>query len=129
MSVTVVGVREVLREIATAAARFRTALPARIRRRELPYWQERGWQREGTAYTGAYQTPYGSFRGLVEDRGWGHFRFYILELPDAVRHSSHGACFQPRGRKGYHVHMARRPHDVGSGILTIERLITEAHRG
>lgn len=97
-----------------------------IARRERPYWQERGWTREGDVYVGAYQTPYGSFRGMVEDMGWGRFRFYLLDVPSALRASEHWQCFQPRGRKGFHVHMGRRPQDIASGILAIERLLTEA---
>lgn len=100
-----------------------------IQRREEPYWQERGWIRRGEAFAGTYQTPYGSFRGTVEDRGWNDLRFYIEDPPRELRESSHWACFQPRGARGYHVHMARRPGDVSSGILTIERLITDAFEG
>ena len=101
--------------------------PTRFRRLERPYWQERGWVRSGNVYTGTYQTPYGSFLGSVEDRGWNRYRFYLIDPPRALRQSTHWACFQPRGRKGFFVHMAERPADLSSGILAIERLITEAH--
>ena len=97
-----------------------------IRRRQLPYWQERGWHRAGDTYTGTYQTAYGSFLGRIEDRGYDQFRFYIVAPPPALQRSPHWTCFTPDGSKGYQVHMARRPKDVSSGILTIERLITEA---
>lgn len=97
-----------------------------IRRRQLPYWQERGWHRTGDTYTGTYQTAHGSFVGRIEDRGYEQFRFYIVAPPRELQRSSHWACFVPRGGKGYQVHMARRPRDVSSGILAIERLITEA---
>jgi hypothetical protein len=43
-----------------------------------------------------------------------------------LQRSSHWSCFTPRGRNAYQVHMSTRPKDVSSGILTIERLITEA---
>jgi hypothetical protein len=91
----------------------------------LPYWQERGWTRSGDTYTGEYQTAHGSFRGEIEDRGRGNIRFFLFDPPDALRSSSHWACFQPRGWGRYLVHMARRPADVASGILTIERLLAE----
>jgi hypothetical protein len=46
---------------------------------------------------------------------------------DEIRRHSHWVCFQHRGNDWYVVHMARMPKDVSSGILTIERLITEAY--
>jgi hypothetical protein len=100
-------------------------------RQEIPYWRERGWVQQGNVYHGAYRTALGSFRGMIEDRGWGDLRFYLFDPPEAVRYSPHWACFQARGKKGYHVHMGTRPKDVSSGILTIERLISEsfAHHG
>ncbi len=82
-----------------------------VQRRELPYWQERGWTRDGNTDTGEYQTAYGSFRGEIEERGSNNFRFYFFDPPDALRSSSHWACFQPRGYGRYLVHMARRPAD------------------
>ena len=99
-----------------------------VRRREIPYWQERGWVRSGNVYLGNYQTRYGAFAGLIEDRYGDNLNFYMFDPPQEVRAGSHWACFQPRGRKGFLVHMARRPADVGSGIMTIERLITESFR-
>ena len=45
-----------------------------------------------------------------------------------IRRHSHWVCFQHRGNDWYVVHMAKRmPKDVSSGIMTIERLITEAY--
>jgi hypothetical protein len=126
MGVTVLGTR-LLNTIVDGAQRtWLRPAPTHIRRRELPYWQERGWQRAGDTYTGTYQTRFGSFLGRVEDRGYGQFRFYIVAPPPEVQRSSHWACFTPRGSNAYHVHMSTRPADVSSGILTIERLITEA---
>lgn len=114
-----------LRGRGTAPARPRQA-PERIQRREISYWQERGWLRQGQVYHGAFQTPYGSFRGMVEDRGAGDLRFYMFDPPQSVRNSSHWACFAPRRQKGFQVHMGTRPADVSSGIMTIERLITHS---
>ena len=127
MAVIVVGTRSTPEAIRRPIAIRPQTSVEHIRRREEPYWQERGWMRQGNTYSGTYQTPYGSFLGLVEDRGWGDLRFYLEEPPRALRDSSHWACFQPRGAKGYHVHMARRPADVSSGILAIERLIAESY--
>jgi hypothetical protein len=98
----------------------------RIVRREIPYWRERGWVRHGHIYTGSYQTPYGAFRGHVERQPAGDFRFYLRDIPPALTWSSHWPCFQPRGVNGFLVHMAHKPMDMSSGILTIERLLVEA---
>jgi len=127
MGVTVLGTRVVTNITDHDAQATRLRGPAvHIRRRPIPYWQERGWRLVGDVYSGTYQTPYGSFLGRVEDRGFNHFRFYITDPPAALKRSAHWSCFQPRGGKGYKVHMARRPRDASSGIITIERLITEA---
>ena len=103
--------------------------PEVVKRREIPYWQDRGWVQQGSEYTGAYQTPYGAFTGWIEHRGGKNFNFFIYDPPDALRKHSHWTCFQERGQGWFLVHMRRRPADIGSGILTIERLITEAFRG
>jgi hypothetical protein len=126
MGIEVLGTRLINAVIEGAQRTWLRPTVTRVRRRELPYWQERGWRRAADTYTGAYQTPYGSFLGSIEDRGFNHLRFYITDPPPELKRSSHWACFQPRGRKGYLVHMARRPRDVSSGIMTIERLITDA---
>jgi hypothetical protein len=99
-----------------------------VRRREIPYWQERGWTREGTNYTGSYQTPYAAFHGWIEETLFGNLAFYLYNPSPQIRNHSHWACFAPRGDDWYLVHMGRRPKDVSSGILTIERLITEAYQ-
>jgi len=126
MRVVVLGTRPIGVGLPSSiAARPHTPAEA-IARRERAYWQERGWSREGDTYVGSYQTPYGAFRGSVEDNGWGRLRFYLLDVPRALRDSPHWQCFQPRGRKGFHVHMGTRPADVSSGILAIERLLTDA---
>ncbi len=103
--------------------------PEVVKRREIPYWQDRGWVQQDNQYTGAYQTPFGAFTGWIEHRGGNNINFFIYDPPDALRGSSHWACFQDRSQGWYVVHMSRKPADIGSGILTIERLITEAFGG
>ncbi len=98
-----------------------------VQRREIPYWQERGWTRTGNVYTGSYRTPYGAFYGHAEEHRGGHIDFYLYNPSDQIRSHSHWTCFQDRGNGWYLVHMSRQPRDVSSGILTIERLITDAY--
>jgi hypothetical protein len=52
---------------------------------------------------------------------------FLLYQPTAeIQQHSHWVCFQHQGKAWYLVHMGRRPADVSSGILAIERLITES---
>jgi len=98
-----------------------------VQRRQIPYWQERGWTRDNNVYTGNYQTPYTAFVGQIEKERSGHISFYLYGPSPEIRGHGHWTCFQHRGNDWYLVHMAREPHDVGSGIMTIERLIREAY--
>jgi hypothetical protein len=98
-----------------------------VQRRQIAYWQERGWTREANAYTGNYQTPYGAFQGWIEQEHSGHISFYLYSPSDEIRSHSHWTCFQHRGNDWYLVHMATQPDDVSSGIMTIERLIRQAY--
>jgi hypothetical protein len=130
MRVIIRATRPLPSHLQTHAVAVRPHAPAEvIKRRELAYWQERGWTRQSNTYYGTYQTAYDSFRGMIEDRGWGNFKFYMFDPPGELRRSSHWACFAPRGEKGFLVHMAHRPADISSGIMTIERLITDAFEG
>lgn len=130
MRVRVIGTRRAptaIREFFSRMAWLRG--PAvRVNRREIPYWRERGWAHYGNSYTGWYQTPDAAFRGRIEEERSGRLTFYLLNPSTEIRHSSHWQCFAPRADSWYLVHMSRRPKDVSSGIITIERLITEAYR-
>jgi len=98
-----------------------------IKRRVIPYWQERGWTRQNNIYHGNYQTRYAAFVGQVVQRPGGRVDCYLYMPSREIQRCSHWPCFQHQGNDWYFVHMARRPKDVGSGILAIERLITEAY--
>ena len=98
-----------------------------VQRRQIPYWQERGWSRQGDTYTGNYQTQYAAFWGHIQEHRGGHIDFLLYNPSAEIKRHSHWTCFQHRGNDWYLVHMGRQPKDVSSGILTIERLITEAY--
>ncbi len=98
-----------------------------VQRREIPYWRERGWTHHGNQYTGYYQTPYAAFQGQIEEERSGRFNFFLYSPSREIRNHSHWTCFAARGNDWYLVHMAQRPKDASSGILTIERLIGEAY--
>jgi hypothetical protein len=98
-----------------------------VERRQIPYWQERGWTLENNEYTGTYQTPYAAFKGWIQEERSGRINLYIYSPSAEIRRHSHWTCFQHRGDHWYLVHMGRQPSDVSSGIMTIERLIKEAY--
>ena len=97
-----------------------------IKRSEIPYWRQQGWNQVGRTYHGTYKTPYGSFIGRIEEAGPRNFRLYIFDPPTEIRKHAHWACFQTKGDRSFRIHMSRMPNDVSSGILAIERLLTEA---
>jgi hypothetical protein len=103
------------------------APPIPVQRRQIPYWQERGWTRKGHLYHGSYQTPYGAFSGQIDEHLGGQIDFWLYMPSNEIQSGSHWSCFQPRGNDWYVIHMAQMPKDVSSGIITIERLITEAY--
>jgi hypothetical protein len=112
----------------TGGAVRRPAAPV-VARRQVPYWQERGWKREANTYSGKYITPYGAYTGWVTARSPQDIEFYIQHPPACILNSSHAACFLPRGEaEWFFVHMSIRPKDVSSGINTIERLIGDCFR-
>jgi hypothetical protein len=98
-----------------------------VQRRQIPYWQERGWLREGNAYRGNYQTSHAVFSGYIVEQRSGHLEFYLYSPSAEIRRHSHWTCFVDRGEDWYAVHMGRQPKDLSSGIITIERLISEAY--
>jgi hypothetical protein len=129
MRVKELGTRSVpsaIREIFSRVVRGHTPSIS-VLRREIPYWRECGWTHNGNNYTGSYQTPYAAFQGRIEERWSGSINFYLHSPSRQIRRHSHWICFANRGGGWYLVHMARRPKDVSSGIITIERLITEAY--
>lgn len=98
-----------------------------VQRRQIAYWQEHGWTRQGNTYNGNYQTPYAAFWGQISEHRGGHIDFMLYMPSNEIRNCSHWPCFQHRGNDWYLVHMAKQPQDVSSGIITIERLLTEAY--
>ncbi len=131
MRVTDRGSRPVsasIRELLSRVVRPRSAA-VNVQRRQISYAEERGWIRNGNSYTGAYRTRHGSFFGQIDQHSSNDFEFFLYQPSTEIRNCDHWACFQDRGSGWYLVHMAQRPRDMSSGILTIERLITEAYEG
>jgi len=100
--------------------------PIEIKRAQVPYWQERGWQRNSGIYRGYYRTYYGSFKGEIRHLYNHTFDFYIFNPPKELEKHKHWVCFRYQGKNKYLLHFAKKPQDVSSGIMAMERLIKEA---
>jgi hypothetical protein len=71
-----------------------------IQRREIPYWQERGWTREGNHHTGSYQTPDAAFQGRIDEQRFSHATFYLYSPSPQIRSHSHFTCLPYSGTTG-----------------------------
>lgn len=91
--------------------------------RDLPYWEERGWQKRGGTYKGLYN---GEWYGLIEENYRGSLSFHIFNPPEFLKNTTHWSCFVHKGNGKYGIHFSRKPQDVSSGIISVEKLINEA---
>lgn len=97
-----------------------------VRPSPLPYHLEKGWQKNARVYQGYYRCRLGAFRGQIEKRFNGDYKFYIFDPPEAVLTGSHKACFTNVGAGRYHVHFGVNSGDLDSGIMAVERLLYQS---
>ena len=94
----------------------------------FPLWVVKGWQRDGTGYTGYYRAGGRRWRGRIRVPYPGYYVAYIWNPPlrELARHS-YFLHFQRRGGDGrYLVHFCRRPLSLDHVILSIEMVLEEA---
>ncbi|MEW6686069.1 MAG: hypothetical protein AB1393_07685 [Candidatus Edwardsbacteria bacterium] len=96
------------------------------KRSGLPYWMRSGWIQTKEGYKGWYRTKFGRWKGLIQRDYGDSYSFYIFDPPSELKESPHWACFSHKGNGKYHVHFQQKPDSIGDGIITIEKLITEA---
>lgn len=105
----------------------------KVNRSEPPYWRQQGWQRSrlgfSPGYTGYYRTPHGSFRGEIKESYSGNHEFFIIKPPRQMKKHPHWVCFTHQGNGRYLIHFSKRPRDIDSGIVAIERMIRESLDG
>jgi hypothetical protein len=98
------------------------------RDQELPYWQQNGWLKRGNTYQGYYRTSYGNWEGLIEEEYVNSYSFFIYNPPNKLKFSRHWDCFAYKGDGKYSIHFSEKPEDISSGIIVVERLISEAFK-
>jgi len=97
--------------------------------KDYPYWKENGWVRVRNGYQGYYKTDYGKWRGLIQENYKGNYSFFIIDPPEKIMKSTHGPCFFDLGDEVHTVHFDKAPKDVSSGIVIVEKTISQAFSG
>ena len=99
-----------------------------VQRSQLPYWKERGWKRLFGKFRGYFRTKYGSWRGEATLSPGGRVEMFIFNPPALLEGHPHGICFMDRGGGKYFVHTSDNNHDLSSGIIRVEQILTEAFK-
>lgn len=142
----------IIRKVRNVTPSALAALPQPIARRVIPpagvmvnrirpysgktrtscYWQDSGWEKRDNYLIGRYKAGRRSFPGSIElsNSVVEPFSFYIYDPPSAILDGPHGACFMHMtrvdGRDRYFVHFSEDPPDIDSGIIQIQRDLSEA---
>lgn len=94
------------------------------------YWQDSGWERKDNNLTGHYKAGGNLHRGVIElmDSSYLPVKFYVYDPPRAILNGPHGACYHWQGLlepRKYWIHFSEEPADIDSGIIQIERNLSE----
>ncbi|MCX5698675.1 MAG: hypothetical protein NTX01_03130 [Candidatus Omnitrophica bacterium] len=93
------------------------------------YWQKSGWLKRGRDYyEGFYKTYFGKWRGSIRENYKGNYSFYISDPPDEVLDGEHGVCFFFLNDTLYFVHFKHEPNDISSGIMAVEKVISNSFK-
>jgi hypothetical protein len=98
-----------------------------VHRNPRPYWEERGWRRQGRRYEGTYQTAFGRWSGYATESPSGRVEVFIRSPPSALERHPHWQCFNKRTDGWYFVHPVTPIADVSAGIISVEKTINEAY--
>lgn len=99
-----------------------------VKRNIAPLWKERNWNKQGNTYKGFFRTKYGSYKGEIIERYQGYIQFYIFNPPKCLARHSHFACFIPKEGKKYEIHFSKKARTLDEGIMSIEKILSEAHQ-
>ena len=98
-----------------------------VKRIPRPYWEERGWIKDGHFYDGDFQTRYGSWPGSADVSPSGRVVLYIHHPPIQLWRHKHWPCFFRRKGGWYFVHSSTPMRDLSAGIIAVETIINEAY--
>lgn len=115
----------------TPAIIVNSVRPYARKSRASSYWQDAGWERRGNNLIGHYQAGGNLYRGSIEltDSSYQPMKFYIYDPPRAILNGPHGVCYRWQGLSGlrkYWIHFSEEPADIDSGIIQIERNLSES---
>ncbi len=98
-----------------------------VRRDTRPYWQQRGWvKRNAYRIDGYFRTRFGSWKGKATISPSKRIELFIHKPPAKLRKHPHWECFMSRAKNWYFVH-THGIKDLSSGIMQVERVLTEAY--
>ena len=100
-----------------------------VRPSSLPYHLESGWRKDGRTYHGYYRCRLGAFKGEIEERFNGDYKFFIFDPPQQILNGSHKMCFTNNGGNRYHVHFGVNSENLEGGIMAVERLLYQNLNG
>jgi hypothetical protein len=97
-----------------------------VKASSLPYHVERGWKKNSGIHRGYYRCRLGAFKGEIEERVNGDYKFFIYNPPKEVLTGHHKPCFTDNGNNRYHIHFVIDAKNIDSGVMAVERLLTES---
>ena len=96
----------------------------------ITYMEKMGWQLYTSTtlpeWRGYFRTKFGSYKGSIIASTPP--KFYIHNPPKGLKERhSHRACFAPTECGWYSVHFSIVPKDLDSGVIKLERILSEAY--
>ena len=109
--------------------RFSKPLAVKRTSSETPYLEKTGWRETGTTpreWHGYYRTRFGSYKGRITASTPP--QYYIHKPPRGLKERhSHAACFHALTDGWYNAHFSVVPKDLASGVIKLERILSEAY--
>lgn len=119
------------RQVVFGGQMMHRGAPLLVRARREPYWQEKGWRRNGAGYTGQFRVDGRQWRGSIAEPYPGGFKAFIWHPPLAEldRNTGHRPCFQNGRTDGrFEIHFHTMPASLDHAIAGVEKVLGEALR-
>jgi hypothetical protein len=104
----------------------------KVERAEVPYWQERGFTKNGIRYEGYARVPgVGAWKVHMEESPSGHVEICILfpdGKPEALQQHPKSPCFSKRGLSGnwFRVNIIGGCKSASAGLAEVELVLNES---